>query len=100
MVTFFCAPGVLSGKCRQRSAVEGEVQPEREGLSVGLVALHVRTACHVRVDFRYLGCLAVLFQTPLKIRLLSNRTDLGYFVRDGNLAGLFGAKGHDGIALW
>lgn len=28
-------------------------------------------------------------------------TDLGYFVRDGNLAeGLFAARGHDGIALW
>ena len=27
-------------------------------------------------------------------------TDLGYYVRDGNLAGLFAARGHDGIALW
>ena len=26
--------------------------------------------------------------------------DLGYFVRDGNLDGLFAATGHDGIALW
>jgi hypothetical protein len=26
--------------------------------------------------------------------------DLGYFVQDGNLPGLFGASGHDGIALW
>jgi hypothetical protein len=26
--------------------------------------------------------------------------DLGYFVSDGNIVGLFGATGHDGIALW
>ena len=26
--------------------------------------------------------------------------DLGYFVDDDNLAGIFGAIGHDGIALW
>ena len=65
----------------------------------------MRAAYHVRDDCKYLMNLvywyrAVIFEIAETIRLLSNRTDLGYFVRDGNLAGLFGAKGHDGIALW
>lgn len=63
----------------------------------------MRAAYHVRDDCKYLVYLvyrAVIFEIAETIRLLSNRTDLGYFVRDGNLAGLFGAKGHDGIALW
>ena len=60
----------------------------------------MRAAYHVRGECQYLVYLAVICQIAETIRLLSNRTDLGYFVRDGNLAGLFGAKGHDGIALW
>ena len=60
----------------------------------------MRAAHHVRDDYKYLVSLAVRYHIAEAIRLLSNRTDSGYFVRDGNLAGLFGAKGHDGIALW
>ena len=60
----------------------------------------MRAAYHVCDDCKYLVNFAVLCQIAETIRLLLNRSDLGYFVRDGNLAGLFGAKGHDGIALW